>query len=1059
MPKRKASRVSMPVCLVVLEPDGDPGNDISQDTPPFKLCHGAQHRLEVNAPDGSTWAGQKLSLHWMGADGDLPARYGLNATPPFVTKNLDDEANYQPLAADGANWRLTSEITDSVESGDVALGLGSYWQALKYPIAAQVGDFWYSITELEWDSSVPVVEGSRPVTLTATVHSAFNEERLIQGAKVTWTVGNQTPTVIETDANGQSKFQFILLENDIVDDHVTITAACEDAFEHKLSSVRTLRAFVQAPWLDQLTIVLRKKDGPPVEETALGKRVVRGGAYELVLAMKDGESDYFLDHMISLDWFEDSKDLGIDFFPEGARKMPAEGLSWDITGGDESGEFRLQVWSQALGEGVPFPVKGVQLSANLIDEVDVKIDEDSLTSPLIFRRGTGRKIKVTPKSGSPLARMKENCRMTLVDGSQVPSDKMTADPAFDVAKEMTASGLEWTVTGVEVSGTFGLDVHMVGYTGFTLRDGVLLSQNLLDEVDVTVDDKAPTNPLVFRRGTGRTIKVKPKSGSPLLLNNGDCSMSYWGESQVPSGKVMANPVFGDKNPMVASGLEWMVTGVEVSGTFRLDVHMVGYTGFTLQDGVLLSQNLLDEVDVTVDDKAPTNPLVFRRGTGRTIKVKPKSGSPLLLNNGDCSMSYWGESLVPSGKVTASPVFGDKNPMVASGLEWTVTGVEVSGTFGLNVHMVGYTGFTFLDGVLLSQNLLDEVEVTIDGKALTGPLVFHRGTGRTIKVRPKSGSPLLLNNGGCSMSYWGESQVPSGKVTASPVFGHKTPMVAKGLEWTVTGVEVSGTFGLNVHMEGYSGFTLRDGVLLSQNLLDEVEVTIDGKALTGPLVFHRGTGRTIKVRPKSGSPLLLNNGGCSMSYWGESQVPSGKVTASPVFGHKTPMVAKGLEWTVTGVEVSGTFGLNVHMEGYSGFTLRDGVLLSQSLIDEVDVTINGGGVRIPMILRLSSTNKMKLVPKSGSPLARVPGKYKMTFTEGSLTARDMRVAPPFNEEHELNGGKLEWKIDQLSVQGMCSLNLHMTEFADEDKIVIQTTVLSTSKDEINEASNTLLGNRQ
>lgn len=1164
------------VGLVVVSSDGNPGNDFLQEEPPFRLCHGAEHRLEVRAPDGSTWVGQPLSLHFISAE-ETPSRYGLSASPQFVTDTVDEDAAYRALPAAGIQWQLTAAITDTVMSGAMKLGLGSYWQAPKYPFDAQIGDYWYAITNLAWDGKVPIVEGGKPVTFTATVRSAFDRQRPVEGAMVKWTAGKREFTAEKTDADGLSRVEYLPQADDIEGGKVTFTAACTDAFNHTTIQPRELRAFVKAPWGELLTMVLKEEDGSVVKPTPLGMRLKRELKHTLTLTPVEGD-DYFLEHEITLDWFEGSEKLGIDFTPKTARKMTAAGLSWTITGGSESGEFVLQAWSQALGQEVPFVLPGVQMSANLADEAELEVEVNVDGVPPIFQRGVEKPVCIVPKAGSPLGRMKldatlkfvrlsndipatqipadppyntpsavtdrgalwtlkgstggdsgqfslqvempgfttplmldrglmmssvlgdeaqvlidgkllgdqslilwrrETHTITLLPNAKIKSplgkttlkgeltfnkgsleaDKVVATPAYENKRTIPADGLSWTLRGEEVSGTFGLYFKVAGFKDPLGIPALLLSADIRKEADVTVEGMKLGDTILFARNQAHVLSIVPKKGSPLGIRDFfECWLTF-NKGSLTEDKVVALPNYTEHHALTGDGLKWTLTGANISGSFGLTVNVTRFKDPVSMPALLLSADIREEADITVDGNKQTDVVLFRKQPS-VLKVVPKKGSPLAIRDFfDCKLSFVPGSLT-SDKVAATPKYEQARAMIAGGLEWELKGGEYSGDCNLGIHIAGFAEpASFAYVALMSSQLGDEVDVKFDAEDMVLPLILRRKKPRKVKITPKSGSPLVRMNGQCKMTFTSGS-LTADKVTASPAYNSERPMTASGLEWTLTGADVSGTFGLNFHMTRLQALALSNAALLSQNLLDEVDVTLDGEAPTNPMIFRRGAGRKIKVKPKPGSPLLLNNGDCSISYWNDSGVPAGKVTANPAFANKRQMVANGLEWTVTGKDVSGTFKLNVHMEKYTGFTSKEAALLAKNLIDEVDVTINGGPVHIPMVLRLSSVNTLKLMPKSGSPLARVPGKYKMTITEDSLTARSMRVDPAFNNERELNAGKLEWRIDQFSTQGQCFLNLHMTAFADNEKIAIQTAVLAkTNKVGDKEDPNALLVDQQ
>ncbi|MCG8294783.1 hypothetical protein [Pseudomonas entomophila] len=764
------SVAASPLRLVVYPQGGKPEEGIVQNAPPFKLCHGAAHRLEVTAPDTSTWLEQKLSLHW---DANLPGDYGLSADPPLKLVNTvqpDDEKHYQLLsAATGASWVMTAKGGTAAQSGeDLDVALGSYWQAPKYGFLADVGDFHYAVTTLEWDNVIPIVDPLVTSVLTATVKSPFDDARVMAGKAVHFKLnGNSYGDPILTGEDGTAHLTYKPEFKDIDANTVTFQAYCVDELGVTSREIeKKITAFADNAWPDELKVELRDEKGEPIDPTVLGVRLTRGGKFTLFV--KPDAGSFFVDQPIKLVWPEGGAQLGVELVsppgePEHGRPLPEAGLSWDMRGGGESGQFSLLV--EIAESPMPFLLKGVQMSANLIDEVDVTVDGAALNSPLIFRRGQARTLKVQPKPGSLLPSLNWGSAMSFLSSSQLPEDKVSSVPPLKEKRAMTEQGLEWAVTGVDASGTFGLDVHMDNFTGFTLRDAVLLSQNLIDEVDVTLDGAAVSSTLILHRGKGHKLKLKPKPGSPLLKANGGCEVRFL-ESGLPESQVTANPAYKAQRDMVANGLEWTLTGAQVSGTFGLSFHMEGYTEFSLEEAVLLSSNLSDELWANIGGPQRKGRVLFRHGEPVPLDLVPSPGSPLE----DVAITAWltFEQIanVQEGKVTAVPRYTEKQTGKARDLSWTLTGVEVSGVFALQLHVEGFSSIIrFEREYLVSKALSDEVDVRPAFVEMKGSLYA------TVGVTPKPGSPLaelecrinlsMLYNAEVDLVFIPKSEVPVG----------------------------------------------------------------------------------------------------------------------------------------------------------------------------------------------------------------------------------------------------------------------------------------------------------
>ena len=139
------------------------------------------------------------------------------------------------------------------------------------------------------------------------------------------------------------------------------------------------------------------------------------------------------------------------------------------------------------------------------------------------------------------------------------------------------------------------------------------------------------------------------------------------------------------------------------------------------------------------------------------------------------------------------------------------------------------------------------------------------------------------------------------------------------------------------MEGFTTpLKLSNALLLSLDLNDEVEMTVDGSAQTDSITFRRKVPQTISFKPKKNSPISQSK----LKYWlafdDSGSLSSQQVGSVPNYGnqfsgHTNPA------WTVTGTDVSGTFGLQLHMEGFTTPVKRGlWLLLSQKVEDEFDL---------------------------------------------------------------------------------------------------------------------------
>ncbi|WP_248920405.1 hypothetical protein [Pseudomonas entomophila] len=883
-------KAASPVRLIVQSPDGNPEHDIPQDAPPFKLCHGATHRLEVIAPHGSTWVDQRLSLRWMGTEG-TPGSYGLEAGPEFVTDTNDQDTAYQDLPAAGAEWQLTATGAHGVMSGDVTLGLGSYWQAPIYPLEAQVGDYWGRITDLEWDGTYPIVDQGNSTTLTATVSSDFDASRPAPGVLVGWKVGGQDIQYIPTDKEGHSKLEYKAQLADIDNGRINFDVTYEDAFGHTSACEQSIPAFISDPWSEGLVLELRDGGGNVIEPTPAGLCLVREGRYTLKLMPKAG-NDFFIGQSIALGWSKGSEQLGIEFAPKEAREMPGGGLEWQITGGGESGLFSLMATASQLDEDAPMQMPGVQVSAYLYDEVDMTIDDQPLAFPLIFRRGAARRIKVKPKPGSPLPGLDWASHMTVWSGSELPPDTMSAVPAFGTKRPMTEQGLEWEVTGVDASGKFGLNVFADNFGSFTLGPAALLSQNLSDEVDVTIDGDAVSEVLIFRRSTARTIKVKPKPDSPLLLANGKCSMGFVNGS-LTSDKVTASPDYGNERPMTADGVEWTLIGANLSGSFGLTIDVEGFlVSATLPTVLLLSEALDDEAVLEVETVKVRGQWIFHVGVESSVRIVPKKDSPLGLTGLVAKLMFDGlEAQLTEDEMPATPSYGTLAEVTDSGATWTIKPKGVRGEFGLHVVVPGFTTPLRMEkGYVMSNNLAEEAEVFVEGAEFrNNKQVMRRGGRYTVKLVPREGinSPLGRMYLMASMILK-EGALPQESIVANPKLGSSQSMQAGSVSWDLTIRGFSGLGDLELSVEGFDVSLSMPVALISNELVDELEFDL---TLTIPI---NEESVIYVVKLKDNSPLAEIDAKAHLLRHVVSLHP----IALPIFYAQVRFTGNSLSWIIS-----------------------------------------------------------------------------------------------------------------------------------------------------------------
>ena len=1011
------------------------GADIVQQAPPFRLCHGASHRVEVKAAAGDSWEAQKLSLLWMNDEGLLPAQFGLAATPAFNLNDGDGEAHYQTLSADsGAAWTIAAGQSQDVLSGPCRLGWGSYWTARRTPFDAELDDFRYDVAHLAWDGVSPVISAGNSTTLTATLASPFAPLRPLAGREVVWLRNGVEYCRVPADENGRSVLVYQPEAGSAGE--TTFTAACTDGLAQASERHVAFRVFADSPWADELEVLF---DGKAVTDPrGLVMRLTRGSSHTLQVKPKR-EDSYFIDKSVVLDWPQGvAPSLDIEFYPgaDVPQVVPPEGVKWDIVGGGTSGEFTLALRETGPGAlPVPFSLKGVQLSASLADEAELKVMNGAPADPVIFRRGQAQSLALVPKATSPLRNMTFDSWLQFVSRGSLSAAQVPATPAYDERCPLTPAGLAWSLTGADVSGLFSVEIHVDGFTApLTLETGMLLSTRLSDEAGLKVADAAPAAPVVFRRGQGQSVSLVPKPGSPLSGSLLRAWMTFTANGNLTASQVVAAPDYGMQRQLEPAGLAWTLTGGDVSGRFGVEVHAEGFlTPLTLDRSVLLSLNLADEAGLRVGGAVAASPVIFRRGQAQSLELVPKAESPLGELTSFAWLRFVSRSGLSAAQVPATPAYDERRPLVPAGLTWSITGADVSGTFGAEMHVEGFTSPLRLDqGMLLSLSLADEAELRVGGVAPGNPAIFRRGQAQEIAVAAKPGSPLV----GVTLNAWATfirtGSLTESQVACSPAYGERRPLASGSLGWTLTGASVSGRFGVEVHAEGFHApLRLDNAMLLSLNLADEVELTTP--ALHGAYIFWRTGLKRVGVTPKSGSPLAGSGLHASLKF-NPGTVTAAQMPAAPAYGWTRPLTSSTLWWIFSDVTASGQFGLEVEVEGFAApLKMEKCALLSVDMADEAELRVDGAatGKDQRVVFRRQQGKKISLVPKSGSALGDTTLTAEMTFTGNNktLAQRQMTAVPGWGSSQTMKASGAEWTLTGADVSGTFGVEVKVQGFWD------------------------------
>lgn len=917
---------------VLLSPEPDQPSLAPQPQPPFKLCHGATYSLQVS----DAWQGQKLSVLWPGNADTPPTTYGLTTNPLLNIDDSDEESRYPQPDAGTSTWSLGASAAQEVMSGALPLGLGSYWLAEKHELQAQLGDFRYEVSEVAWDGVVPVLEWNSSTTLTATLSNLVAPARTIVGQDVDWYIDDVLYKTVPTDEQGKSTLEFTPEPKDGVDFYTAeLSARCVDGLGAESDKLHAIPVYSRSPWSAQFDVLF---DDRPITDFG-DVNLVLGSVGENTLTLKPKSADnFFIGEQVALGWPGGTPQLDITFSPSEPQEMTAAGVSWTIMPGVERDHFTLEVVTPTLT--LPLSLKGLRLSPNLEEEIELTLADAVPVSPALFWRDDAQTLKVTLKPGSPLAKMKTEAWLTFTDGSLKPASVVAA-PNYGERRAMLEDGLSWTLTGAQVSGTFGVQVHMQGFDEPMVVDTCLLmSRALTDEAELVYDDErgSDESTWIFRRMVPSYVEVKPKAGSPLAESGLKAKLTFVGDDLVPED-MEAHPNYEVEQGFSEGALRWEMMGKQASGVFGLAIQVPGFSTPLITGSCwLLSLRMEDEFDVLLDLVPLVEPLAILSNAEHKLAIVPKMGSPLEREFLSEAWIEYVEGSLPQAQLISLPTYKEKRPISIPGLAWTLS-AKVSGTFGLTIHTDAFpTPLTVKLGIALSQDLRDEVDVRVGGHLIFDLLVFRRLVSQTVRIAPKPDSPLANLKQEVRMTLSADT-VKEGDVSAAPDFGVSRVMPAEGLEWEVTGGDLSGKFGLAFHIAGFSTvLTIPTCVLLSSKLADEAEVTYTPHFLPDPTVVYREEYLSFTLKAKAGSPLVAARLSASMEFIPQT-LKEGDMGSVPEFGSKIRLSEAGVSWNTRGREASGYFNLKVYVDGFdTPITLVPSLMLSNTGAKELRIRI-------------------------------------------------------------------------------------------------------------------------
>ncbi|MFZ5937759.1 hypothetical protein ACOKS3_23370 [Pseudomonas sp. HS6-2] len=642
---------------LVVDPDG---LKIEQTAPPYKFCHGAVHRFDISEVETDSWLHQKASLSWHGET--LPVEYALQANPPF-NRGAPDEESFKSLENVTA-WSVSSNAKPDANSGPLALGITSYWQAEIREVAASVGDYVNDLSAIAGGDGVLIIddENANKATLSTTVFNHFAPERKVEKIPVEWSVNGRALGTVPADQQGQSKIDYKPEKGDEGDtNQAEITAIVKNELGEASRQVKKLRVFTTSPWLAQVQVLLDDKE---VDLKSLGLHLSHGDkGRRLVLKPRAIPGNFFIGLDVMLDSPGNSAGkLGISFAPATPRKMPESGLEWLIEGGSTSGVFTFE--AKATDLSVPLVLKGVQMSQNLSDEADLTLPDTTPSgAPLFWRAQPGIPpgiVALLPKKDSPLAGLGLQTWLRFVKVN-LEQSSIPALPAYEDKKPLMTAGMEWSLTGGAASGAFGLEIHVEGFPKpWVVPKAVLLSKNLNHEAEIQLLQ----SPMLFKRGARQDVTFVVKDSSPLKELGFKGAMKFL-DGTVKQANMPADPGYGVLKP-VTGKLTWSLTGGNVSGTFGFEISVEGFNvplRVEVGKALLMSAKLSDEAVIKIDGAVPGDMVVFRRNKPYTVELVPKPGSPLGLSR----LKGWSDINLPS-----KPARSDEREMTANGLKWEVT---------------------------------------------------------------------------------------------------------------------------------------------------------------------------------------------------------------------------------------------------------------------------------------------------------------------------------------------------------------------------------------------------
>jgi hypothetical protein len=465
----------------------------------------------------------------------------------------------------------------------------------------------------------------------------------------------------------------------------------------------------------------------------------------------------FAASMRGLDVFlDETGSPGMTYNPplKAPRKIPDDlKLEWQVTGGDRSSVFELQVVCADVE--TPLTIESRVISKITTDEIEsLKVNGEpvDLDHPefLFFRSGT-HTIELIPKPESSLIGL--DVALKKGNGSELG---MIYDPPLEEPHPLTEAGLKWTVTGgATQSGLFELLIYVPQVEQSLSVICRLLSTKLDDEVEVLIGhENASSGGYVFFRGQPEDVELKPKPGSPIV--GYPVTLKRTVTSPLQLTDLISAPEFDVPDPTH----KWRVTGANNSGIFQLQIVAQGMTTINVTANKLLSKKLSDEATVFLDGiDISDGGVSFYGGRPKELSLKYKnggylSGVPLRLLN-------FPKTGIDLNDVSSNPPIMEEVTVH----KWAVTGAEGKwGTFVLAASSKDGTAEIRTPTLQLLGDIATELELRFNDKlrGLGGIFFPIKGGYSTLVLKLKSSS--LIKEALVTVD-WGEH--PPASVRISP----------------------------------------------------------------------------------------------------------------------------------------------------------------------------------------------------------------------------------------------------------------------------------------------------